>query len=65
MLADWKTEIDRLTAELATYRPAFETTAADRDRWAKHAKELQARLDAAAGETAAHNGATKAGIVGW
>jgi predicted O-methyltransferase YrrM len=53
MTANPEIEIDRLTAEVATYRHAFETTAADRDRWAAHAKELQARLDATAMEAAA------------
>jgi len=48
-----KSEIERLTAEVATYRHAFETTAADRDRLAAHAKELQARLDDIAMEAAA------------
>jgi predicted O-methyltransferase YrrM len=39
--------------DLATYRHAFETTAADRDRLAAYAKELQERLDAIAMEAAA------------
>jgi hypothetical protein len=56
MPADPNEEIDRLTAELATYRHAFETTEADRDRWAARARELQERLDSAA--TAAARGAT-------
>jgi hypothetical protein len=53
MTAKSKREKDRLTTEVATYRHAFETTAADRDRLAAHAKELQARLDDIAMEAAA------------
>jgi hypothetical protein len=39
MPVDPKAQIDRLTEELATYRDAFETTAADRDRLAARARE--------------------------